>query len=66
MEMNNIKLVGYADGTELNPDGTRMCAGSEKFLYQGEEWEGYKLMELGLIPSPEGAAYHPVEGWFQS
>ena len=59
-----IKLVGYADGTEFNPDGTRMCQGSEIFLYKGEIWEGYRLLEMGVIPCPDGVGYHPVEGWF--
>ena len=62
--MQDLRFVGYADGTETNPDGTKMCQGSEIFIYQGEAWEGYRLMELGIIPSPSGVAYHPVEGWF--
>ena len=59
-----MKFIGYADGTESNPDGTRMCQGSEIFMYEGEAWEGYRLMELGVIQRPDGISYHPVEGWF--
>lgn len=66
LEEYGVKPTGYADGTEENPDGTRMCAGSETCIFRGEAWELYRLMELGLIPSPEGAVHHPVEGWFNS
>lgn len=50
-----MKIVGYADGTETNPDGSPIYAGDDLVEIFGEIWGGWAAYSNGLMQKNDDA-----------